>query len=117
MTDTPDQDRTVVAESAVPVGVDHPVEALHDATQQDEASAAATDVPDPGPVPVAQTQVVPQADDAVATSSSHAAAMAGASAPFMPYKELFQLMGAIVFVLVVLGVGWNALHASGIWPE
>ena len=115
MTDTPDQDRTVVAQSAVPAGVEHPVEALHEAVQEDEAALAATTVPDPGPVPEAQTQVVPTDSDAVATSQ--AAATAAMAPEFMPYRELFQLMGAIVFVLIVLAVGWNAMHASGIWPE
>ncbi|GBQ65256.1 hypothetical protein [Komagataeibacter swingsii] len=112
MTDTPDQDRTTVAQSAVPAGVAHPVEALHEAVQEDEAALAATAIPDPGPVPEAQAHVGPTDSDAVATSQ--AAAMA---TEFMPYKELFQLMGAIVFVLIVLAVGWNAMHASGIWPE
>ncbi|AQU88198.1 hypothetical protein B0W47_12815 [Komagataeibacter nataicola] len=115
MTDTPDQDPAVVAQSAVPVGVEHPVEALHEAVQEDEAAMAASTTPDPGPVPEAQTQVVATPHDAVATTQ--AAADAAAVPPFMPYKELFQLMGAVVFVMIVVMVGWSALHASGIWPE
>ncbi|MCE2576334.1 hypothetical protein [Komagataeibacter sp. FNDCR2] len=116
MTNTPDQENgAAVAQSAVPDGVAHPDEVLHEAAQEDEAAQAATDVPDPGPVPAARTHVVVSPDDAVATTPE--TAMASVAGVFRPYKDTFQLMGAVLFVMVVLGVGWNAMHASGIWPE
>ncbi|ATU73515.1 hypothetical protein CFR78_06535 [Komagataeibacter rhaeticus] len=117
MTDTPDQDSTVVAESAVPAGVDHPIEALHAAVQEDEAAHAAMNMPDPGPVPDGQDHVVTTDHDAVATTQAAATAAASMDPAFMPYKELFQLMGAVVFVMIVLMVGVSAMHDSGIWPE
>ncbi|MCE2565899.1 hypothetical protein [Komagataeibacter sp. FNDCF1] len=117
MTDTPDQDSTVVAQSAVPAGVEHPEQALHEAVQTDEAASAATHIPDSGPLPDAQEHVVTTDHDAVATTPQAAAAAAGMDPAFMPYKELFQLMGAVVFVMIVLMVGVSAMHDSGIWPE
>ncbi|GAB6967902.1 hypothetical protein JCM25156A_19390 [Komagataeibacter kakiaceti JCM 25156] len=116
MTNTPDQeDGTAVAPSAVSDGVVNPDEAPHEAAHEDADAQAATDVPDPGPVPAAQTHVVVSPDDAVATTPE--TAMASVAGVFRPYKDTFQLMGAVLFVMVVLGVGWNAMHASGIWPE
>ncbi|KAB8123454.1 hypothetical protein D3W54_03695 [Komagataeibacter medellinensis] len=118
MTDIPDQDSTVVAQSAVPAGVDHPEQILHEAVQEDEAAhAAANNIPDPGPVPGAQEQVVTTDHDAVATTQAAATAAASENPDFMPYRELFQLMGAVVFVMIVLMVGISAMHDSGIWPE
>ncbi|MBB2201262.1 hypothetical protein [Gluconacetobacter tumulisoli] len=33
-----------------------------------------------------------------------------------PLRDVFQLMGAVLFVIVMLGVGWHAAHYSGVWP-
>ena len=117
MTDIRDQDSTVVAQSAVPAGVENPEHVLHEAVQEDEAAHVAVNVPDPGPVPGAQAHVVTTDHDAVATTQAAAMAAASEDPAFMPYRELFQLMGAVVFVMIVLMVGMSAMHDSGIWPE
>ncbi|PYD48932.1 hypothetical protein [Novacetimonas pomaceti] len=106
---------------------DHPLSAHPQSVAADiaQGQAASTDVPDPGPVPGAQP-LAPETRDAAGDAADAAAAMttgatvgAGvATAPeLMPIKELLQLMGAIIFVMVLLAIGWTAAHASGIWPE
>ncbi|RFD21161.1 hypothetical protein DY926_02425 [Komagataeibacter melaceti] len=115
MTNTPDQDSVAAAQSPAPDGVAHPDEVTHEVAQQAEAAQASTDVPDPGPVPAAQTRVVASPDDAVATTPE--GAMASMADVLRPYKDTLQLMGAVLFVMGVLVVGWSAMHASGIWPE
>mgnify|MGYP003363346110 CR=1 FL=1 len=103
---------------------DHPLSASPQSVAADIAheQAASTDVPDPGPVPGAQP-LAPETRDAAGDAADAAAVATGGAAAaavrpeFMPFKELLQLMGAIVFVMVLLAIGWAAAHASGIWPE
>ncbi|WP_323991285.1 hypothetical protein [Nguyenibacter sp. L1] len=32
-----------------------------------------------------------------------------------PLRDVIQLMGAILFVLALLTLGWHAAHVSGVW--
>ncbi|POF62655.1 hypothetical protein CFR73_05215 [Novacetimonas maltaceti] len=105
---------------------DHPLSASPQSVAADIAhdQAASTDVPDPGPVPGAQP-LAPETRDAAGDAADAAAVATGGSAAvatavppeLMPFKELLQLMGAIIFVMVLLAIGWAGAHASGVWPE
>ncbi|MFS3134667.1 hypothetical protein ACLRDC_04695 [Gluconacetobacter sacchari] len=37
-------------------------------------------------------------------------------APQAPLRDAFQLMGAILFVIGMLAIGWRAAFFSGVWP-
>lgn len=104
---------------------DHPLSASPQSVAADIAheQAVSTDVPDPGPVPGAQP-LAPETRDAAGDAADAAAVATGgttaaAAVPpgIMPFKELLQLMGAVIFVMVLLAIGWAAAHASGVWPE
>ena len=57
------------------------------------------------------------AADAAAVATGGATASAAVLPGIMPFKALLQLMGAVIFVMVLLAIGWAAAHASGVWPE
>ncbi|GAA4476075.1 hypothetical protein GCM10023157_06240 [Gluconacetobacter asukensis] len=37
-------------------------------------------------------------------------------APQTPLRDVFQLMGAILFVMGMILIGWRAAFFSGVWP-
>ncbi|MBB2163716.1 hypothetical protein HLH26_04015 [Gluconacetobacter sp. 1b LMG 1731] len=37
-------------------------------------------------------------------------------APQTPLRDVFQLMGAILFVIGMILIGWRAAFFSGVWP-
>ncbi|NHN89343.1 hypothetical protein GOB81_11995 [Acetobacter sp. LMG 1627] len=62
---------------------------------------------------------MPVTPSPAAASVAPAAPAKAASDDYMDqasFKELFQMVGAMLFVALLSAAGWHAAHYSGAWP-
>lgn len=79
------------------------------------APSSAHEVAPPPPTPLAPAPVIA----AVSSNGTVTAAVPPASSDYMDraaFKELVQLVGAMLFVALLVATGWHAAHYSGAWP-
>lgn len=92
-------------------------EVVQNETARDAAGISTTDTAAPSTVPPSDPILVvkPGAPAAVTPSAADDAAntdrMDGPA-----FKELAQMVGAMVFVGLLTAAGWHAAHYSGAWP-
>lgn len=92
-------------------------EAVQNETARDAAGISTTDTAAPSTVPPSDPILVVKPGAPAAVTASAADEAANNDRMDAPaFKELTQMVGAMVFVGLLTAAGWHAAHYSGAWP-